>query len=78
MAPEVAVWCLTGQIADWYDIDTGKLQVGAQADIAVLDPKAWKAAKLMAYAEETFEAMGSMKRVVNRNDGIVKATIMHG
>lgn len=78
MPPEKAVWRLTGEIADWYGIDTGKLYVGAQADVVILDPQALKVAPLMAYAEATFEVMGGMKRVVNRNDGIVKATVING
>jgi N-acyl-D-aspartate/D-glutamate deacylase len=78
MTPQRAVWRLTGEIADWYDLNAGKLEVGAQADIVVLDPKALKASALGAYAEAPFEEMGGMQRVVNRNDGVVKATIING
>ena len=78
MSPEKAVWRLTGEIADWYGIQAGKLQVGAQADIVVLDPNALKAAQVDAYAEQPFEAMGGLRRVVNRNDGVIKATIING
>jgi N-acyl-D-aspartate/D-glutamate deacylase len=78
MTPQNAVWRLTGEIADWYGLSTGKLAVGAQADIVVLDPHALKASELGAYAEAPFEELGGMRRVVNRNDGVVKATVIHG
>lgn len=78
MPPEKAVWRLTGEIADWYGIEAGRLQVGAQADIVVLDPQALKAAQVDAYAEQPFEVMGGLQRVVNRNDRVIKATIING
>ncbi|RXV64416.1 N-acyl-D-glutamate amidohydrolase [Burkholderia stabilis] len=78
MPPEKAVWRLTGEIADWYGIDAGKLEVGKRADIVIVDPQKLKAADLGAYAEAAFDEMGGMKRVVNRNDGVVKATIISG
>jgi N-acyl-D-aspartate/D-glutamate deacylase len=78
MSPEKAVWRLTGEIADWYGIAAGKLQTGAQADIVVLDPKALKATQVDAYAEQPLEVMGGLRRVVNRNDGVIKATIING
>ena len=78
MSAEKAVWRLTGEIADWYGIESGKLQVGAQADIVVLDPHALKTAQVDAYAEHPFEVMGGLRRVVNRNDGVIKATLING
>ena len=78
MSPEKAVWRLTGEIADWYGIEGGTLKVGAQADIVVLDPKALKATPMDTYAEHPFEVMGGLRRVVNRNDGVIKATLING
>jgi N-acyl-D-aspartate/D-glutamate deacylase len=78
MTPEKAVWRLTGEIAQWYDLDTGVLKPGAQADIVLLDPMALKHAKLDRYAEAPFEAMGGLQRVVNRNDGVIKCTLIAG
>ncbi len=78
MAPEKAVWRLTGEIAQWFDIDAGVLKPGAQADIVVLDPLALKHARLNTYAEAPFEAMGGLQRVVNRNDGVIKYTLIRG
>ncbi|TAM13789.1 MAG: N-acyl-D-glutamate amidohydrolase [Rhodanobacter sp.] len=78
MTPEKAVWRLTGEIADWYDLDTGKLAPGAQADIVLLDPVALKRTRLDRYAEAPFEAMGGLQRVVNRNDGVIRCTLIRG
>lgn len=78
MTPEKAVWRLTGEIADWYGIDAGKLQPGCRADMVLIDPQALKCASLGRYAEAPFDALGGMQRVVNRNDGVVKATIING
>ena len=78
MTPEKAVWRLTGEISDWYGIDVGKLTVGAQADLVIIDPQALKAAHLGKYAEAPFEELGGLQRVVNRHDGVVKATVIRG
>lgn len=78
MSPEKAVWRVTGEIADWYGLDIGTLRVGSRADLVVLDPLALKHARLGEYAEAAFEELGGMPRVVNRNDGVVKATIING
>ncbi|SFL11361.1 N-acyl-D-amino-acid deacylase family protein [Rhodanobacter glycinis] len=78
MTPEKAVWRLTGEIADWYDLHTGKLAPGAQADIVLLDPVALKRTRLDRYAEAPFEAMGGLQRVVNRNDGVIRCTLIRG
>ncbi|NQD36769.1 amidohydrolase family protein [Permianibacter sp. IMCC34836] len=78
MSAEKAVWRLTGEIADWYGIDAGKIALGARADLVLLDPQALKHASLDAYAEAPFEELGGLPRVVNRSDGVVKATIING
>jgi N-acyl-D-aspartate/D-glutamate deacylase len=78
MAPERAVWRLTGEIADWFGVDAGRLREGAQADLVLIDPQALRAAKLDAYAEAPFEELGGLPRVVNRSDGVVKAVWING
>ncbi len=78
MTPEKAVWRLTGEIADWYNLDTGVLKPGAQADIVLLDPAALKRTTLDHYAEAPFEAMGGLQRVVNRNDGVIRCVLIRG
>lgn len=78
MTPERAVWRLTGEIADWYGIDAGRLAPGARADLVLIDPEALKGASLGSYAEAPFEALGGMPRMVNRHDGVVKAVVING
>lgn len=78
MTPEKAVWRLTGEIADWYGIDAGKIQPGKRADMVLIDPNALEKADLGHYAEAPFEALGGLMRVVNRHDGVIKTVIING
>lgn len=78
MTPEKAVWRLTGEIADWYGIDAGKILPGARADMVLIDPDALRAADVGEYAEARFDELGGLLRVVNRNDGVVKTVIING
>ncbi len=78
MAPEKAVWRLTGEIADWYGLDTGRLRAGAQADLVLIDPEALRRTELGGYHEAPFEQLGGLPRVVNRNDGIVRRVWING
>jgi N-acyl-D-glutamate deacylase len=72
-----AVHRLTGELGDWYGIDAGHLRVGGRADVAVLDPAA--VADLSAdYHEEPMPAFGGLRRMVNRNDDAVAATVVGG
>lgn len=78
LTPEQAVWRCTGEIADWFGIDAGKLRVGDRADIAVIDPDALAQADLEVYAEAPFEELGGLMRIVNRNDAVVQGVIING
>lgn len=78
ITPEYAVWRLTGEIANWYRLDAGYISEGAPADIVIIDPDKLATTDLEAYAEEPFEELGGLPRVVNRNPGVVKATIING
>jgi hypothetical protein len=75
LTPEQAVWRCTGEIADWFGIDAGKLRVGDRADIAVIDPDALAQADLEVYAEAPFEELGGLMRIVNRNDAVVQGDL---
>lgn len=73
---EEAVHRLTGELADWFGLDTGHLQVGSVADIAVIDPEGLDAA-----LDEVHEAdlpAFELRRMVRRNDAAVRATIVGG
>jgi N-acyl-D-aspartate/D-glutamate deacylase len=77
MPIEKAVWRLTGELADWLDIDAGHLRVGDRADVVVIDPKALDE-RLAEYHEAPMEGLGGLIRMVNRSDGAVDAVIVNG
>jgi N-acyl-D-aspartate/D-glutamate deacylase len=77
MTIEQAVHRLTGELADWYQIDAGHLRVGDRADLAIVDP-AHLDDSLDNYAEETVEQYGGLSRMVNRNDDTVNAVLVAG
>ncbi|MFD7844268.1 amidohydrolase family protein, partial [Nocardia sp. NPDC059764] len=64
---ETAIHRLTGELADWYSLDAGRLRVGGRADIAVVDPAGFDGAS-SAYAEAPFPGVAGLRRMVNRND----------
>ncbi|MFC9437824.1 amidohydrolase family protein [Nocardia sp. NPDC057030] len=77
MPIEAAVHRLTGELADWYGLDAGRLHEGARADIAVIDPAGFDGSSA-AYAETPFPGIAGLNRMVNRNDRAVAATIVGG
>jgi N-acyl-D-aspartate/D-glutamate deacylase len=74
---EQAVHRLTGELADFYDIDAGHLRVGDRADLVVLNPSALDE-RLEEYHESPVAAFGGLPRMVNRNDGAVDAVLVGG
>lgn len=77
MTVEHAVHRLTGELADWYDLDAGHLRVGDRADLFLLDP-AHLDESLEAYAESPVEQYAGLSRMVNRNDATVPAVYVGG
>lgn len=77
MTPERAVQRVTGEIAEWYGVDAGHLEVGAVADIALIDPESLDA-RLDGYHEAPVAEFGGLSRMVRRNDEAVRATIIGG
>jgi N-acyl-D-aspartate/D-glutamate deacylase len=74
---ETAVRRLTGELADWYGLDAGYLSEGKRADVAVIDPAGFDGSSA-AYAEAPYPGAPDVKRMVNRNDNLVTATIVGG
>ena len=72
-----AVHRVTGEIAEWFRIDAGVLDVGKRADLVVIDPT-----KLDDRIEEAHEAkmegFGGLSRLVRRNDETVCAVLVNG
>jgi len=77
MSVEQAVHRLTGELADWYQIDAGHLRVGDRADVVLIDPQRLDAS-LDEYAEEKVDQYAGLSRMVNRNDDTVKAVFVAG
>jgi N-acyl-D-aspartate/D-glutamate deacylase len=77
MTIEQAVHRLTGELADWYQIDAGHLRMGDRADLVIVDP-AHLDDSLDSYAEEKVEPYGGLSRMVNRNDDTVSAVLVAG
>jgi N-acyl-D-aspartate/D-glutamate deacylase len=73
---EEAVNRLTGEPAEWFDLDAGHLAEGVRADIVIVDPGALDSA-LDGYHEAPMPKM-DMSRMVRRNDRAVTATIIGG
>jgi N-acyl-D-glutamate deacylase len=77
MPLERAVWRLTGEIADWLDVDAGRLREGDRADLVVIDPSALDA-RLDAYHEAPMQGLDGLVRMVNRSDGAVRTVLVNG
>nr|WP_207619413.1 amidohydrolase family protein [Nocardioides sp. IC4_145] len=74
---EQAVHRLTGELAEWYDLDAGHLRVGDRADLVVVDPERLDAS-LEEYAESPVDQYGGLSRMVNRNDATVPLVMVGG
>ena len=77
MPLERAVHLLTGDLADFFGIDAGRLHVGDRADVVVVDP-AGLDTSLASYHEHPIAEFGGLRRMVNRNDAAVRATLVAG
>lgn len=77
MTVEQVVHRLTGELAEWYDIDAGHLRIGDRADLVIVDPEALDE-QLDAYAEEPVAQYAGLPRMVNRNDAAVNLVLIAG
>ncbi|MEV7428697.1 MULTISPECIES: amidohydrolase family protein [unclassified Nocardioides] len=77
LTTEQAVHRLTGELAEWYDLDAGHLREGDRADLVVVDPERLDAS-LEEYAESPVEQYGGLSRMVNRNDAAVPLVMVGG
>jgi len=77
MTAEQVVHRLTGELADWYDIDAGHLRIGDRADLVVVDPERLDE-RLDDYAEAPVAQYAGLPRMVNRNDDTVALVLVAG
>ncbi len=75
MSYEKAVWRLTKENADFFNLDAGHLAPGKRADITLIDP-----AKLSDTVHEYHKApfLQGCERLVNRNDAVVSWVLING
>lgn len=77
MSVEKAVHKLTGELAEFYRLDAGRIAEGDRADLVVIDP-AGLTDEVNSYHEATLHELGGIDRMVNRNDAAVHATVIGG
>jgi N-acyl-D-aspartate/D-glutamate deacylase len=77
MSVERAVFRLTGEIADWLDLDAGRLTCGARADVAIIDPLGLTSI-LEDHVEAVMPEFGDYRRMVRRNDAAMTAVLVGG
>ena len=77
MSVERAVHRVTGELAAWYGLDAGTLREGDRADVVVLDPEGLDAS-VDGYYEAPMPELGGLRRMVNRSDRAVAATLVGG
>ena len=75
MSYEKAIWRLTKENADFFNLDAGYIAVGKRADITIIDPKALSDEVHEYYTADFLEGC---KRLVNRNDDVVKIVMING
>ena len=76
MRIEKAIWRLTGELGEWFDIDAGTLREGGRADLLLLDPRRLDDS-LAAYQEAPMEGFNGLQRMVNRGDA-VRCVLING
>lgn len=77
LSVEQAVHKLTGELAEFYRLDAGRIREGDRADVVVIDP-AGLDGSVDDYHEAPLPELGGISRMVNRNDAAVAATLVAG
>ncbi len=73
-----AVQRLTREPADFFGIDAGRLEPGAQADLVLVDPEALKRYDTDASRRMIYRDIFGHEQLVNRSDGVVSAVFIAG
>jgi N-acyl-D-aspartate/D-glutamate deacylase len=77
MSLERAVHRVTGELAEWFGIDAGVLQVGKRADVTVVRPEALDES-LDRAVEAPMPGIPDLQRMVCRNDRAIQAVFVNG
>jgi N-acyl-D-aspartate/D-glutamate deacylase len=73
-----AVKRLTCEPAEFFGIDAGRLDVGAQADLVLIDPEALRRYDTDANRRMVYREIFEHEQLVNRSDGVVTAVFIAG
>jgi N-acyl-D-aspartate/D-glutamate deacylase len=73
-----AVRRLTREPAEFFGVDAGRLDVGAQADLVLLDPQALATYDTDASRRMVYRDIFEHEQLVNRSDGVVTAVYIAG
>lgn len=69
---------LTSEPAEFFGLDVGNLEIGAQADIAMIDPEALQAWDDCSNREFKYRELFEHKQLVSRSDGVVTHVLING
>jgi N-acyl-D-aspartate/D-glutamate deacylase len=73
-----AVRRLTSEPAEFFGVDAGRLDVGAQADLVLIDPEALRTYDTDASRRMVYRDIFAHEQLVNRSDGVVTAVYIAG
>jgi len=73
-----AVRRLTREPAEFFGVDAGRLDVGAQADVVLIDPEALRTYDTDANRRMIYRDIFEHEQLVNRSDGVVAAVFIAG
>jgi cytosine/adenosine deaminase-related metal-dependent hydrolase len=69
---------LTREPAEFFGLDVGTLEIGAQADIVLLDPEALKSWDSNDHRIFAYRELFKHKQMLNRSDGVVDSVWIRG
>ncbi|MCM2312883.1 MAG: amidohydrolase family protein, partial [Steroidobacteraceae bacterium] len=73
-----AVKRLTLEPAEFFGVDAGRLDVGAQADLVLIDPEALRGYDTDASRRMVYRDIFEHEQLVNRSDGVVAGVFIAG
>jgi N-acyl-D-aspartate/D-glutamate deacylase len=69
---------LTREPAEFFGLDVGTLEIGAQADIVLLDPEALKGWDTNDTRVLEYRELFQHQQMLNRSDGVITAVLING
>ena len=69
---------LTREPAEFFGLDTGRLDIGCQADITLVDPEALKNYDSNENRQLIYRELFEHEQMVNRSDGVVSRVLING